>query len=153
MLAGAILGLDRHTKGNSGEAAILLDALESVLDSSTPQRQCAADVQASGSSELGHAAWGPSHQSLTQQKLTGAGTVLGTTLSLLMQALLALLEAGARACKAACHIVAEFLQERWLQLAAAGPHVVQSTLLVGIRPDEHAGPDSPSSSYGPCSPV
>ena len=133
MLAGAILGPDRHTAGNSGEAAILLDALESVLDSSTPERQCAATVQASGGSELGQAAWRPSHQSLTQQQLAGAETVLRTTLSSLMQALLALLEAGAGACKAACHLVAEFLQERWLQLAAAGPHVVQSTLLVRIR--------------------
>ena len=141
-LAGAILGPDRHTEGDSGEAAILLDVLESVLDSSTPQRQCAADVQASGSSELGQPAWGTSTQSLTQQHLAGgltrqhtAGTeaVLGTTLSSLMQAVLALLEAGMGASTAACHMVAEFLQERWLQLAAAGPHVVQSTLLVSTR--------------------
>lgn len=133
VLAGAILGPDRHTEGDSGEAAILLDILESVLDSSTPQRQCAADVQASGSSELDQAAWGAGYQSLTQQQLAGAEAVLATTLSSLMQALLALLEAGMGASKAACHIVTGFLQERWLQLAAAGPHVVQSTLLVRIR--------------------
>lgn len=133
VLAGAILGPDRHTEGDSGEAAILLDILESVLGSSTPQRQCAADVQASGSSELDQAAWGAGYQSLTQQQLAGAEAVLATTLSSLMQALLALLEAGMGASKAACHIVTGFLQERWLQLAAAGPHVVQSTLLVRIR--------------------
>ena len=172
VLAGAILGPDRHTEGDSGEAAILLDVLESVLDSSPPQRQCPADLQASGSSEQGQAAWGASDQSLTQQDLAGgltqqhmAGTeaVLATTLSSLMQALLALLEAGMGACKAACHMVAELLQERWLQLAAAGPHVIQSTLLVSTRalhlvsflllPGGHAGPNSPICYHGPCSPI
>ena len=133
MLAGAILGPDRHTEGDSGEAAILLDVLESVLDSSTPQRQCAADVQASGSSEPGQPAWGLNSQSLTQQQSAEAEAVLTTTVSSLMQALVALLGAGMGACQAACHMVAEFLREQWLQLAGAGPYVVQSTLLVSTK--------------------